>query len=309
MTRRERVFLTSVLIALGIGWGATMPLSKLAVSTGHGHLGLIFWQFVIGAVLLAAITVLRKRRLPLGRAQLKTFLVIALVGTVIPNSASYQAIAHLPAGVVSVLMSLIPIVAFPMAIALGNDRFNVAGLLGLLAGLAGVSLLVLPEVSLPDRSVILWIPVVALAVVFYAFESNYVAKWGTAGMDGITVLFGASVLGALMLLPVVIASGQWIDPFQPWGVAEWALIVSSAVHALVYATYVWLVGRAGPVFAVQVSYLVTGFGVISSMLLLGETYSAYIWAAMGLMFVGLFLVQPRPKAVLAPDTAISENTF
>ena len=57
-----------------------------------------------------------------------------------------------------------------------------------------------------------------------------------------------------------------------------------------------MVGRAGPVFTGQVSYLVTGFGVLWAMLLLGERYSLWIWAAMGLMAIGLLLVQPRLAA-------------
>ena len=58
-------------------------------------------------------------------------------------------------------------------------------------------------------------------------------------------------------------------------------------------------GQAGAVFAAQVSYLVTAFGVIWAKFLLNETYSAWIWLAMAVIFVGLFLVQPRPKTALA----------
>ena len=83
-----------------------------------------------------------------------------------------------------------------------------------------------------------------------------------------------------------------------------AIVASSAIHALVYTSYVWMVGRAGAVFAGQVSYLVTGFGVLWAMLVLGERYSGYVWLAMALMFVGLFLVRPRPRAALVmPDKA------
>jgi drug/metabolite transporter (DMT)-like permease len=105
----------------------------------------------------------------------------------------------------------------------------------------------------------------------------------------------------------MLASGHWISPFVPYGPAEWALIGSSTVHMLVYTAFVWLIGRAGSVFAVQVSYLVTGFGVIWAMLLLGERYAPMIWAAMGLMMVGMALVQPRAKAVLAPVPGLGQG--
>jgi drug/metabolite transporter (DMT)-like permease len=41
---------------------------------------------------------------------------------------------------------------------------------------------------------------------------------------------------------------------------------------------------------------VTGFGVLWSILFLGERYSGWLWAALALMLLGLFFVQPRPRA-------------
>ena len=63
-----------------------------------------------------------------------------------------------------------------------------------------------------------------------------------------------------------------------------------------YAGYVWLAARAGAVFATQVAYVVTGSGVLWAMLLLGERFSGWVWAALVVMLLGLFLVQPRLKA-------------
>ena len=65
-------------------------------------------------------------------------------------------------------------------------------------------------------------------------------------------------------------SGQWINPLTTFGIPEIALAGAATLHALTYAAYVWMVGRAGAVFAAQVSYLVTGFGVFWAMLALGE---------------------------------------
>lgn len=305
--RGDAAALFALLLLLGAGWGITQPLTKIAVSTGHGHFGLIFWQLVIGAVLMAVIAVATGRRLPLRRGALRVYGVIALVGTVLPNTASYQAAVHLPSGVLSILLSLIPMMAFPIALGLGLERFSARRLAGLALGLIGVALLVLPEASLPDAAMVAWVPIAILASLCYAFEGNYVARWGTAGLDPVQVLLGASITGALMVLPLMLASGHWISPFAPYGAAEWALIASSTVHVLVYTAFVWLIGRAGSVFAVQVSYLVTGFGVIWAMLLLGERYAPMIWAAMGLMMVGMALVQPRPKAVLAPAPGLGQG--
>ena len=287
------------LLIMGAGWGITSPLSKIAVSTGHQPLGLVFWQMVIGAVLLGAIVFVRGGRLALGRRQITLYLAIALLGTILPNTASYRAAAHLPAGVMSIVIAMVPMFAFPIALALGQDRFSIARVVGLGLGLGGVALLVGPEASLPDRAMVAFIPLALIAPFFYGLEGNFVGKFGTAGLDPIEVLFGASVFGAVLSLPLALGFGHWLNPLGGFGAPESALVLSSIVHALVYAGYVWLVGRAGAVFAAQVSYLVTIFGVGWAMLILDEAYSGYIWGALGLMLLGMFLVQPRDREEVA----------
>lgn len=289
------IFLFLVLIVMGAGWGVTQPLSKIAVSEGYRHFGLVFWQMVIGAAALGLVQAVRRKRLRFDPAALRVYVFIALVGTIIPNSASYEAIRHLPSGLVSILLALVPMFAFPIALLLGNERFVLLRFLGLALGLFGVLLIVAPEGSLPDRSMVLYVPRALIAPLFYGLEGNAVARWGTAGLSPLEVLLGASLVGAVLVLPVSLATGQFIDPRPPWGAPELALIAASLIHVAVYTTYVWLVGRAGPVFAVQVSYLVTGFGVLWAILILSEGYSGWVWGAMAVMMLGMFLVQPRPR--------------
>ena len=104
------------LMAIGAIWGATQPLAKIAVSTGHKPLGLMVWQAGIGALLLGGVTLLRGRRVPVTAAALRLYLVIALIGSVLPGITSYSAAVHLPSGVLSILLSSVPMWAFPIAL-------------------------------------------------------------------------------------------------------------------------------------------------------------------------------------------------
>lgn len=296
MTSRQRALFVAILVVLGAGWGMTQPLIKITVEAGYQPLGLIFWQLVISGVVLGVITGIRRRWFRLGRTQLLFALMVAVIGTVLPNTASYRAALHLPAGIMAIAIAAVPLFAFPVAVSLGNERFAWRRMLGLVAGIVGVILLIAPEASLPQAAMAAWIPLALVAPLCYGFEGNIVSRWGTGGLGPIQLLFAASLVGMALSAPLALASGQWITPPWPWqfGLPEMAFFASSLIHALVYSSYVWLVRRTGPVFAAQVAYLVTGFGVLWSMLLLGEGYSTWVWAALAAMFVGLFLVQPRP---------------
>jgi drug/metabolite transporter (DMT)-like permease len=296
-----------VLILAGAAWGATQPLSKTAVSEGYRHFGILFWQLGIGALVLGALCLLRGTPLRWQKRDLMLYAIIALIGSVLPGISSYSAAVHLPSGVLSILLSTIPMLAFPIALAMGHETFRWRRLAGLSLGFCGICLLILPKASLPDTVVILWVFVALISSLFYALEGNVVARMGTNELDAVQVLCGASVVGTVITLPLAILSGQFIDPRFPWGAPDQAIVASSLLHAAAYTGYVWLVGRAGPVFAVQVSYLVTLFGVTWAMLFLGESYSPYFWAALAVMLAGLALIQPRPKATLVPPVQPGET--
>ena len=290
-----RWLLIGTLVLMGAAWGLTQPLTKIAVTVGHAPLGLIFWQLTIAACVTTAIMLVQGKGLPLQPRHLGLYAVIVFTGTILPNSASYRAALYLPSGVMSIVLSLIPMMSFPLAIAMATDRFSARRLAGLSLGLAAILLIALPDTSLPDRAMAVWLPLALVAPAFYALEGNYVARFGTQGLDPVQVLCGASILGVLVVLPAVIATDTFIDPRLPWVDAQGAILGIGLAHVLAYMGYVWVVGRAGAVFAAQVAYLVTGFGVLWAALILGESYSGWVWGALALMFCGLFLVQPRAR--------------
>lgn len=288
-----RVQLTVILLLLGCGWGLTQPLTKIAVTAGYQPFGLIFWQMLIGTMVLGVFQWRRLRQLPFTPLSFGVWLMIAVIGTLIPNSSSYRAAFHLPAGIMSIVIATIPMMAFPMAVALGNDHFSWRRLGGLTLGLIAVGLIALPEASLPERAMIAFLPLALVAPFCYAVEGNVVARWGTGGLDPIQVLFGASALGTVIALPLALVSGHFFVPQSPFIAADLAMVLGSLIHVIVYTGYVWLIGRAGAVFAGQVSYIVTGSGVLWAMLLLGESYSLWVWAALGVMLLGISQVRPR----------------
>lgn len=65
---------------MGAGWGLCIPLAKIAVSTGYGPLGLIFWQVTIVAALMLGLNALRGKAFPPIRHAWRLLVAVALLG-------------------------------------------------------------------------------------------------------------------------------------------------------------------------------------------------------------------------------------
>ncbi len=301
----KRFGVLAILLAMGIVWGATIPLTKIVVSTGYQPLGLIFWQLIFAVIVLTPIALVRRltsgpvRSPSLNSQTFAYFLVIILLGTLIPNSFSYLSAAQLPAGVMSIVIASVPMFALIIALVLRIEKPVTVRILGVLAGAVAVALLIGPKTSLPEPEKAIYVLVALLAPVSYGFEASYIALRAPKQLDPVTTLLGASVLGVFIVGPLAYVTGSWVDLNIEWQGPEWALLASSVMHVFAYVGYIWLVGVAGVVFSSQIAYVVTIAGVLISAIALNEIYSNWVWAALALMLVGMILVQPR-KMTLQP---------
>jgi drug/metabolite transporter (DMT)-like permease len=288
------------MLVIGGFWGSTIPLSKTATSTGHLPLGLIFWQFVAGIVLLGAYLFVRGWRPALSVEKVRFYIIVALIGTILPNGASFLAYPHLPAGVMAIAIATVPMFTFVIALLVRLERFALSRFLGLVVGFAAMVMIAAPETSLPDPALSVFVLVALIAPLCYGMEANYIAVRTPAGTDPVSTLFMASCFGFLIVTPLMLATGQWIDLSGGLGAPEQAMFAAAVVHAVTYVGYIWLVRFGGPVFSVQVAYAVTLSGLFLSIIFLGEGYSVWIWGALVLVIIGLVLVQPKLEE---PETA------
>lgn len=280
------------LVVMGATWGITPVFIKIAVSAGHHLIGMIAWTNLVALILSGAVTAARGRRLPISLSHLKLYLGVSLLGAVIPNLLSFTAAAHLPAGIMSILIALVPMFAMPIALVMGFEKTSVVRFIGTLCGALAIILIVGPDTGLPDASKVGFVFVALGASLCYGGEGNFITWFGMRGLDPVQVLLGASLVGVIIALPLAAVTGNFI-PLENLGLPELAIVSASVISWGTYATYIWLIGKAGPVFASQVAYLVTAFGVIWAMLLLGERYSIWVWMAFALMILGITLVRPR----------------
>ncbi|MDP6968880.1 MAG: DMT family transporter [Gammaproteobacteria bacterium] len=289
----------TALLVLGSIWGSTILLSKHVVSTGHSALGLTFWQMTIGALVLSVVGWIRKSPLPMHPKDLRFYTIVALIGTLIPNSFSYSVAAHLPAGLMAITLATVPMFSLFIALVWHSEKPQPGRILGICLGAMAMLILLGPEASLPNASMAVWVLIALIAPFCYGFEGNYIARSMPAKMDAFSALRGSCIIGTLIGAPVVLATDNWVNLNTHWTSVEWGILLNSLLHIVTYGAYIWLVGRTGAVFASQVAYIVTLSGVFLGMIILNESHHTLVWLALALMMAGLALVQPKKAQATA----------
>ena len=282
-----------LLLVMGVVWGGFFSLAKLATEGGAHPLGLSLWQGLLGGGLLFAVCLARGKLPQISRRHAGFYLVCGLLGTVLPGTLFFYAAPHVPAGILAISVAVVPILTYAISLPLKADVLTPGRAAGILLGLVAIVLLIAPGASLPSRDMAPWVLVALLAAAFYAAENMYIALKRPAGSDALAIVAGMLVMAALMLAPIVVATGSFVPLAPPWGTVEWSIVGMMVANALAYTLFVQVVTSAGPVFASQTAYTVTIAGVLWGMVIFGERHSLWIWAALAVMLAGLALVTPR----------------
>lgn len=287
------VWLYALLFLLGNLWGLTFSLLKIALAGGGDPVGLALWQQAIGASLLLAVLIVRGRRVPLGWPFLRHALISGLVGVGVPSVVLYTTARHVPAGVMSMLMTTAPMITYGLALAIGLERLAPRRLIGIGLGLAGVLLILAPTSSLPGPDSAAWALLVLLAPVCYALNTIFTARFRPPATDSVALacgmLAGALFWQALYVLPF----GEPFALWRGWSSAHTAVVALGAISATAFLLFFVLIQRGGPVFFSQVGYIVTVTGVVYGMAIFGETHSGWLWLSLVVLMVGIALVAPR----------------
>lgn len=297
-----RPLLWVVMLGVGMAWGASTPLSKIAMAGDIHPIGATIWQCLILSLVLSAVLLAQGRRLPLGRAYIGFYLLLGLLGTALPHPLGYLAARHLPASVLSVVLAGIPMVTLLVASLAGIDRPSPRRVLGLLCGFAAIVVLVAPSGSLPQGVAWLWVLLPIASAFSYALENVCIDKLRLPQLDPLTTLCGLS-WGALALsAPLALLPGVAVAPW-PLDTGRLALLAITVLHMGAYFGLIWMIGQAGAVFATQVSYVVTLSGISFAIVFLNEPATPALALSVVLMVLGLSLVRPRQGAKARPGAA------
>lgn len=274
-----------LLLALATLWGASYTFIKLGVATIPPVTLIAARTLIAGGILLAVMGV-RGIALPRDPAVWRRFLVQACFNSVIPFTLIAWAERHVDAGLATILNSNAPIFTFLLALVfLRHDRPTPRQLFGVLAGLAGICLVVgINAFDGLGQQLVAQIALVAAAVSYGAaaiFGRNF------NGLDPMVPAAGSMICGAIVLIPVSVV----ID--QPWTLSPspsslWALLGLAVFStALAFVIYFRLIQTLGSVGTTAQAYLRVPIGVGLGAAFLGETLSVTAWAGLACVIVGI----------------------
>ena len=282
-----------ILIILGLGWGLSFTLGKIAITAGGTPIGLTFWQSLFSGLILLAYVFFRHGKIIIPKIMFLPIIIITFLSVVIPNIIFYACIEHLDAGVLSISVSVIPLFTYLIAMGLRMDRFKIRRVLGLITGFCALLILILPENSLPDKRDIPWVLLALNCALCYALENIYIDRLALQNFGPIRLVCAVSFVSAIITFLLSLL----MDQFFILQSTNLYLFISTLglgfISATAYSIFIYLIGRAGSVFSSQVRYLVTFFGVVWGIIILGESHSVFVWLSLAMIMLGIFLVQPK----------------
>lgn len=295
----NRLWAWGVLLTMGLTWGLSFSLARIAAVAGIHPLAITFWEAAGAGAILLLVCLGRGRAVPISRELGLLYLASGLLGMVIPGAIFFYAAAQVPAGVLSISIAIIPVLTFATSAILRLETFVLMRIAGVVLGVLSIVLLIGPQQSLPDPAQLPWVLLSLVAAACYAALNVMVAVWKPKRTTSFTATTGMFVAASLIMVPVLYATGTFVPYSWPWRDAEWAMLGLGAINAVSYSLFFYLIETAGPVFSSQTANLVTLFGVLWGIVIFGEQHSAWVWLSLATMMAAVAMVAPRERVAPA----------
>lgn len=284
-----------LLITLGVIWGTGYSIARFAMTHGVPPLGYSFWQSLGPAILLSLIACKNRNTMNLSTSSLRYYLICGITGIVIPNTTMYFAASHLPAGLLAVVVNIVPVIAYPLALLARVESFNGSRFFGICCAFTGLMLIVVPKTSLPSPHMTPWVFAVLLTPLSFAFCSVYIARFRPVNSNSISVSAGTLICSSLMLVPLVISSKSFYLPHWPFTLPDWVILLEIILSSIGYILFFQLIKIAGPVYYSLVDTIVSLTGLMWGYILFHEKLNH--WTSTAVLFILLALVLVTKRQV------------
>ncbi len=261
-----------LLISLGFIWGSGYTLAKFAVTHGVSPLGYAFWQSLGPALFVTSFVLLSQRRFLCDKTQLRHYAVTGLFGIALPNTNMYLVAAHLPAGILAIIVNTVPILTYPLALLWRLEQFRLLRLLGVIAGSIGILGIVIVG-SHASMNFNGWACLALLSPLSFAVTALYIHKQQPLQTSAIQLTAGMLLFSTLFLLPLMLYGKGFYSLLQ-WNAATAVVILEIILSSIGYILFFILIKRAGAVYYSLVGGIVALTGLFWGYIIYHETLTA-----------------------------------
>jgi drug/metabolite transporter (DMT)-like permease len=281
-----------LLAVLTMLWGVNWPVMKRAVTEVPVWTFRSICLFGAGAgfVLICRIAG-QSFRVP--RGQVRPLLIVSFFNVTIWHICSATGLAHLAASRAAIIAFTMPLWASLLAVPLLGERPTVYTVAGLVAGLAGMAVLILPQyqsvLADPVGPVVMLVAAISWAIGTVALK-YYRFTMPVAVLTGWQLILGG--------VPLAIGALIFDRDFDPMAVSRqaWLATAYAVIVATLFCHWAWFkLVRRFPAVAISVGTLaIPVVGVLTSAIGLGEPLGWDALTALALVLTALFLVLILP---------------
>lgn len=283
----------SLLVLLSILWGGSFFFTKVALAE-LGPFTIVFFRVAFAALALNIVASAIGASLWRAGTPWRQLLVMGALNNALPFSLIFWGQTTITSGLASILNATTPLFTVVVAhIFTRDERMTVRKLVGVLAGLAGVAILIGP-----DLGGSIWGQIACLvAALSYAFAGIYGRRFKALGVQPLQAAAGQLTASAMLILPIMLlAEPAWPMP----SAVTWSAVAGLALlsTALAYVLYFRILAAAGATNLLLVTFLIPVTAILLGATFLGERLELRQFAGMGLIGLGLAAIDGRIAARL-----------
>jgi drug/metabolite transporter (DMT)-like permease len=288
------------LLSLSVLWGGSFFFAKVAIAELR-PLTVVFARVALAALALNLVLALTGHSLFRRDTPWPTLIAMGVLNNLIPFSLIFWGQTQIASGLATILNATTPLFTLVVAHLLTRDeRMNGAKVAALLAGFAGVTLLVGPDFLVGDHTGF-WGQLACLgAALSYAFAGVYGRRFQAMGVAPMQAAAGQVTASAMLILPIMLMVDRpWTLPALP-STSIWAALIGLALlsTALAYVLYFRILAAAGATNLLLVTFLIPVIAIPLGASVLGERLELHHFAGMALIGLGLAAIDGRIAARL-----------
>lgn len=293
-------------VALALIWGVSFLFIKLGVQD-MSPTALVLVRALSGAVALAGIMLVTRRRL-FGadwRRRAIPFAVMAVCNALVPWVAIAWGEEHISSGLASILNSTATLwTAILIFWVIPTERPSPLNYAGVLIGLTGVVILVLPDLTSHGVTFSFLGVMACLGGAFSYGIAAIFARRNLRGMNVYEQSLGQLVATSILAIPIAAPA----VPHIHLALVSLAAVIALGAFgtAIAYLLYYYTMNTLGAVRATGVTLLVPVTAVFWGVLLLNESLSWTILVGMAVILGGIVLTNLRRAS--SPEPAVERDS-